>query len=707
MAPQNDTIHVIDPSGNVLGYSSNYKDALLSQGYKLATDEQVARARQVAEKDSAWGAAQAFAGGATKTFGVSPLIEKFAPGVKRELDIAQEANPTASAIGSVTGIAGLAAGPIGKAATAAGAKVFGAAAPIVGETAAGLAKYGAEGVVGMLPAAASQAATGDIKEAAETVVYNGLIQGAIFGKTLEAGASLFKGKVGSFVGSKADEILENQKLKALGANKSVVNKLDADEKKLAIQVAEEKGWLNTLGSILKTPGNKAQELEAFKNEAGSIKGKLMDAIDASPNDIVDKGALAESFKDIAGSIPKRRVFRRERAAVSQAASDVLDMAASDSPIKMRELEELRLKFASEAKYESTHSDPVKRLYKKMERTLDDHMAKTVESAEPLIDNVSKADWNRFKREYKAAKVLEPMFDNAVNMGANQALSLSTYGSMTVGGMVAGPIGAAKAFIMDQLRKQYGAQAGSFFLDKAIKGTRNITKFVDDGATRALGTTNPIVATTGILRAISGKEDKSEAVDAVRDNLAQMVSSPGVLAERLGGSINEIASEHPELAIAAHTKTFEVVKKLLELAPTRATPSGPFDNTKHTYTGAQVSDFERQIATAINPLSILDDLAENKVDPGSMAILREAYPQLYGRLQTAVLEKATEKKGQTYSYGKKLNLSLFFGKEVDSMGAPENLQFLQQSFVKKEEAGGKIKAPGGKAYATKSQDIENR
>ena len=166
-------------------------------------------------------------------------------------------------------------------------------------------------------------------------------------------------------------------------------------------------------------------------------------------------------------------------------------------------------------------------------------------------------------------------------------------------------------------------------------------------------------------------------------LSDFVTNPNIASDVMAKSFSGLNSADPDVARSAQQQGYDAAKALLEFAPKKDSSDSPFESDTGRYTNGQVSDFARKLHVALNPLSVMEELEAGTFDPGAISVLEAMYPTLLSKMQAAILERAAEKK-RSYSYSQKLNLSLLYGKEVDSAGQPRNIQALQKNFAKERD-----------------------
>lgn len=730
-----DILNFVDPQGNIGSLPASYRAAAEAQGYRLATDDDIALHDRLEAASGRVGELAAFTGNTADamTFGAfKPLLRKFAPETAEGLDIAQKANPNAAIFGDVTGFAGGLASPLVKTATKTGAQVF-------AKTGSRAAQLGAEGAVIAAPktvaevtTAAASAAQGDYEEAAEELLAAGktFATGTGLGVALGAGygglervlkaSKPYIGAAGKWLGEKSDEAVLSQKGKAMGSIQVDRSRMTEQEFRATVEFGEQNGFLD----ILQSRSSKLKKAEAMEQLAAAKKIDALNKADQLGRPVLDTNQLMQDVKqlvDDAGDLGY--LDRASRKAAKGIKSDIDQILKKNASPSLTEIDGLKMKIgamgydeygrrlkgrAAEV-FRDAYDIMKQRIVKGLEDAGKPAAAPAARWQSPGI--AGQADeFLEASRAYNYADNLQRWAKRAINRGSNQGLSLSSLVSADIGGEVGGWKAALAGFLLNEARHEFGSAAWAKALQKAHAATSTVGSFLNSASKRALNSSyaGPVrVSALGTLRELSGLDDRHEATDRITTGLAQMVNSPELAAEKLGSAMDEMEGANPNLVIATQDKMMNAAKTLLELAPKKNALPGPFESTRGNYTESQVSDFERQVYVAMNPLSIMEDLEQGTLDPGSVMVVQRLYPKLFERMKAAVLDKATSGKPQVYSYGKKLNLSLLFGKSVDTLGNPQNIQALQKNFMppKDQPTKSRKRMDYGENYETTGQRLE--
>ena len=715
-------LNIVDEKGNVFTIPPEQRALAEAHGFSAATEDDLLRYDRKKELSGPLGATAALTGSAANqlTFGAfNPLLEKFAPEKAETLRQTQEANPTASAIGSVGGFMGGVASPVVKGVQAIGGKVLGA-------TGSKALQYGAESMALSAPSvAANLVKNEDYQEAGEMLLASGGM-GAAIGALVRSGelgsnklkeyTSPYTGKLSRYFSDRVEQSINNLESRTAGLERGSASKYSDAQIKERLDYARKKGLLD----IVKSSSTRAEIATELKKEAGKQIGAVIKQVDDQALPLFDGVAARESAEALLEKSGKfgyadkgsRNAAKGILADLKQLTQKKVGDQIEEITPSIGEVQALKGKFAGLAYDEVGRrlKSPAAKVHAEAERMLDEQIGNAIGKAAELMPE-AKDTWLNAKREYDLAGDLEKWTRSLVKRGSNKPVRLSDLGAMGVGGLTHGLPGAIAGWVTSGVTHEFGNATSAKLLRMSVSGAESANAAIRAATKRALDNT-PVdalrVSSLGLLRTLAGTDDSHDAAQQIQEQMAAAQASPQFMQNVLGGVSGGFSGVNPQAAMAAQQGTIQAVSKLLELAPKRDNAS-PFESTAGRYTDSQVSDFERQLLTALNPFSVLDDLAQGTLDPGSMQILQTIYPNLYSRMQTELLSEAAAEKRE-YTAAQKLNLSMFLGANVDSLGSAASIRSLQQSFQKKDKKGnfrGGAKTKTSEGLTTQSQRIEQR
>ncbi len=186
-------------------------------------------------------------------------------------------------------------------------------------------------------------------------------------------------------------------------------------------------------------------------------------------------------------------------------------------------------------------------------------------------------------------------------------------------------------------------------------------------------------------------------DETRQDLDSL-KQPERLMARVQAATGGIERDQPQLAAAMQDRVVGDVQYLQSKMPSamsRAGTSMTSEAEKPRYTRSDMSRFVRTVAALDDPVSVMEQVADGKVDREAIDALKERRPRIYQSIRERVMMYTATAK-ETLPYDKRISLGLAFDFPSDASMAPANMQAIQASFI---PAGEPEKAgPAGKLDA---------
>lgn len=180
-----------------------------------------------------------------------------------------------------------------------------------------------------------------------------------------------------------------------------------------------------------------------------------------------------------------------------------------------------------------------------------------------------------------------------------------------------------------------------------------------------------------------KEEKLKQYKKTTDNINKLIQNPTALAESLEKMTDGVAAATPATAAAIHSTAIRGLQFLASKMPKN--PVDSLFQKPYEPSDLEVSKFMTYKNTVDAPLSVLDSLKDNSISVEQIETLNAVYPELYNSMRFQIMEKVVSLKADL-PYQKKLSLSMFLGKDVDSSLKPQMIQANQQSFAAMKAGG---------------------
>lgn len=196
------------------------------------------------------------------------------------------------------------------------------------------------------------------------------------------------------------------------------------------------------------------------------------------------------------------------------------------------------------------------------------------------------------------------------------------------------------------------------------------------------------ASVGILKVVTGEEDREKALEKYINTLASYNADPIATSDRISASLAGLEEVAPQLAEKMATLTSNTLAYLLKFAPKRvAEPSLQPLLEKPSYSRKEIAKFERIVAAVKDPASVLLKVPSGMVMAEEIQVLKDLYPTIFesARLQISMRAAETDK---LFTNAQKRRLSQLFDIPLDRTATPGYLNRMQAVHAPKKEAKGK-------------------
>lgn len=753
-------VDVLDPNGESYSLDVAELNDAVANGWKLESDDD--KAIRQAVKDN-----EGFIGGLK--VGVAQAVDEALLGIPETiydetadpLDVAKKdaikkSHSTFNALGGTAGFLSSFANPttaagrialpttqLIKGATKVGGLVEKEVAGAVGKTlgegviakaAPKIAGSTVEGVAFTAPIAITEGMLGDPDKAAETLLAGGLF-GGVLGGAVEATKPLLKlgrDKAENFLKIKTFD--EDSALNALNLTPAQRVKLQDTAPDVIEKLPEFlRGITKDDSSLLFDAKKLSQKISEQKAMAGKGIGKVIDDADVMIKDKMKFGddvtkaeienlgynyqSLESKLDDLVAPYkddPRYAGFVNEVRTEIDSLNKLMQsngIAAKSPDIKF--LREFQNRTSNLVNYDKAAnrvdlaSDARKLIVKDIQNYLKNDLPKLVAKVDPSM-KAQAEQLKQFNDTFRVATTIEKLAKRAASkeqaapfLGFRDLLAGATGGS--VGGLLGAAIGVGAKRIMDYGKRAYEV-GGILVANDKIK---TVAKKMESIPAALKSYEKPAKAKAVLsLASITGnKEDDN--FDKLSEKLYGFANNPqsAELTEALD-AMGETGS--PKVAELAKIKAVEAVKYLLEVIPKPLTPNNPLVKGK-TYkpSDMEMMRFKRQVKTALDPFSAIDDLNNNTLTVEQVEVLANVYPQILADIQFQV-QSAVQDNPTAIPYNKRIKLSLLLGMDLDPSLNPETAAIIMtspaQTLPEEQQKG----VPNAKftTYPSEVQRIEN-
>jgi hypothetical protein len=197
--------------------------------------------------------------------------------------------------------------------------------------------------------------------------------------------------------------------------------------------------------------------------------------------------------------------------------------------------------------------------------------------------------------------------------------------------------------------------------KFVRGGLEVTERV---AGKAATVTVP-VATTALARFQGEYSSPRESFEAKKELLTAIQKDPTVLYRAMGESFGDLPETHPEVFAKLAARLTQNAEYMAANLPPSVSTSMLYPDG-HPPSASAIRDTATLWNSVMEPMTVIDDLADGRAQPAQMKHLRHAHEDLYAQLQLDVTRQVAE----AYEYiptQTKLYLNIMF--ETDTIAGP--------------------------------------
>lgn len=599
--------------------------------------------------------------------------------------------------------------------------------------------YAAQGAVASTPYVATALALGEPEAAAEV-----LIAGAGMGIAAGAAGELISPIAGALKtarlpdSEKATQYLESmakrQGLKAVGALTSEFKKAIEIERKIAgkPKMGREEAldlFYDYIHKDLGVPKNKMKQFAGgdlverhneFRAKVQQERDEILNKIDQSnPEGIIDYdeqlslleqlrqkystnvGASTGELADIEGAINAMTDAYTQKLRGSGAKfgapgeimtkEQLLDYAVNNPVPKLTLLEMERAKREAAKELFKT-GKPVSNAASEAYSTLNDLIENSANFVmkNKQLDGELGSKFRQNGKNYQRVIEYDKVVENIANRNESNRL-VSPFDLLTGAATDSATLGAGSF-----LYRQYGARAGEAALFGAAKVIDKVGDRVTNSINRAIGAEKEPLKRAAKLGSINvfGKlfdgddsdRDKRQKLQLVGAELARLQQSPELLNQAVSAFTQDLADLKDGDQVATHyaTKVADGIAYLANSIPKPAVPNTPFSNRPFVPTDRELSQFERRIQAVLDPVSVLDEIADGTATKEQMEAMRVVYPQFHKVISDKIIERVSSTRQPIPEVAKR-KLLMLIEPQGSQLINPQRTAQLQSNFASKERA----------------------
>lgn len=751
-------VDVLDPQGQSYSLDVSELNDAVANGWKLESDDDKAVRQSIKENEGFLGGAKVAAGQFIDEalLGIPETIyDQLAdPLDVRKKDAVKKAHSIANAVGGTTGFLSTFSNPTsvaGRLALPATQVIKGAvkAGQLVEKEFAGLAgKALGEGIIAKAapkvagsvvegaaftaPVAVTEAMLGEPDKAAETLLAGGLF-GGILGGAVQATKPLIKlgrDKAENFLKIKTFD--EDSALNALNITPAQRVKLQETAPDVVAKLPEFlRGITKDDASILFDAKKLAQKVSEIKSVSGKGIGKVIDDADVLIKDkmkFADDVAKSEienlgyDFNSLISKIDDKleryknddryagfvKEVEGEKAYLNKLMEQNQVGAKSVDLSFIRDYQKRTQDLVNYDKV-ANRIDLASDVRKLISRDIQDYFKDGVQKLIVKVDPTARASVEMFKSlndNFRVASSIEKLAKRAASkeqaapfLGFRDLLAGATGGS--VGGLIGAAVGVGAKRIMDYGKRAYEV-GGILSANERIK---SVAKKMESIPKALKSYEKPTKSTTVLsLASITGNKEDDD-FDALSQKLYSYAEQPQN--SELTAALDSMAETGaPEIAEIAKTKSFEAAQYLISVMPKPLTPNNPLvKNKKYKPSDMELNKFKRQVKTAIDPFSAIDDLNNNSLTVEQVEVLDRLYPKILEDIRFKVFNVVQDNPEQI-PYNKRIKLSLLLGIDADPSLNPETAAIIMAPAQEQQQLQNKPMNANFESYPTENQRIQN-
>lgn len=169
---------------------------------------------------------------------------------------------------------------------------------------------------------------------------------------------------------------------------------------------------------------------------------------------------------------------------------------------------------------------------------------------------------------------------------------------------------------------------------------------------------------------------NEALLARVDELARAAANPDAVRSTVR---RQVPMSNATVQGAIESVVLRKLAFLHKKAPKDPRPPSILRRLQWTPDPVAVDQFARYVRAAEDPMTVLDDLAHDRITPEAAEALRVIYPEMFGEVQARLLERAAMVDGDL-PYTRRVQLAQLFDVPIEHTTAPEYMAFLQGAFA---------------------------
>lgn len=435
------------------------------------------------------------------------------------------------------------------------------------------------------------------------------------------------------------------------------DKLKLKNDKLNEKAAEE------IGSIIRAASSEEALIKSIPTKATGVKDvddavqyvgkgpmplkyKTMDPNQRTPLEI-DNIALAERIENrILKPLEKKPIGEYRRIA-EKIRNDYVTPLLEKPRNSILETNQIRMDIDRTINWRNTDETLLNEAKRGIRDIFKEEIFETVQLVDDLLAKRGiKRDYlarlEKANEQFRLSREIQPYIESMIDRAAKvKTLGFYNLASGGIGAAVAGVPGMLAGIVLNQTAPMMRSLSSLYFGNRKLSEfvpkinlpeifkkpafTENTTEKAMTAINRLLG--NITENKTGIEYGSNKEEDK---IKILNDTIANLQLNPEASANVVSNLTEEIGVINPNLAETFAVKWNQALAKIGEITPKSDKQTTPLDTTTTGMSSMEIKDFQRKLATLLEPSTILHDIANGTATPQQVEILKQVYPSTYER-----------------------------------------------------------------------------
>lgn len=288
-----------------------------------------------------------------------------------------------------------------------------------------------------------------------------------------------------------------------------------------------------------------------------------------------------------------------------------------------------------------------------------------------------------KARQKIYQYLPSYQEIAKRTQGNNLIGPTDYGAGMTGAILGDIPGAIAGMGINYLKRNYSNQLLASTLYKAAETLDAVQTGAFQAIDRALGIAKSQapkvkIASINLLNQYAETDDKKKAFRELSRDLSAFQNDPKKAADILSGLTAQFANEAPMIQQAMLAKINQAASYLAQEMPKPDAAPDPMNPQPFIPSDRQLSQFERKMQAAFNPMSVLSEIERGTLTREHVDALEKLYPKFLDAIRLRVQERIPLAAGRI-SQKSQGSLRILLNSQLITDKAGSSIKMLQDNF----------------------------